>query len=62
MTAAPVYAATAVSYVEPTVLILTTPFWLGVNEYHTLPAGENMLHGCGSPDSNVASSVDCVLV
>jgi hypothetical protein len=43
-----------VSYVEPTVLILTTPFWLGVNEYQTLPAGPNILHGCCSPDSNVS--------
>ena len=54
--------AATVSYVDPTVLILTTPDWLGVKAYQTVLWTGTLHDGIGSPPavSTVDSRTDCV--
>ena len=58
----PVKTAATVSYVDPTVLILTTPVWLGVKAYQTVLWTGTLHDGIGSPPavSTVDSRTDWV--
>ena len=58
----PVKMAATVSYVDPTVLILTTPDWLGVKAYQTVLWTGTLHDGIGSPPavSTVDSRTDWV--